>query len=45
MLALCGQPNAADARIVNGIEATPNEFPWAVGLVRINLHRIILTYR
>jgi len=30
--ALCGQANAADARIVNGVQATPNEFPWAVGL-------------
>jgi len=32
-LALCGTPNLADERIVNGVQATPNEFPWVVGLV------------
>jgi len=30
--ALCGTPNLADERIVNGVQATPNEFPWVVGL-------------
>lgn len=29
--ALCGQPNLAN-RIVSGVEAVPNEFPWVVGL-------------
>jgi len=29
---LCGTPNLADGRIVNGVEATPNEFPWIVAL-------------
>ena len=33
MTAACGTPNLADERIVNGVEATPNEFPWVVALV------------
>jgi hypothetical protein len=36
-LALCGTPNLADERIVNGVQATPNEFPWVVGLVSYSL--------
>ena len=36
MIAACGTPNLADERIVNGVEATPNEFPWVVALVSSN---------
>jgi len=28
----CGIPNVAHERIVGGVEATPHEFPWQVGL-------------
>ena len=28
----CGIPNAQPDKIVGGVEATPHEFPWQVGL-------------
>ena len=28
----CGIPNANPEKIVGGVEATPHEFPWQVGL-------------
>ena len=28
----CGQPQGEDKRIVGGMPAEPNEFPWIVGL-------------
>ena len=28
----CGKPNFEDQRIVGGVVADPNEFPWLVGL-------------
>lgn len=29
---ICGKPSVENQRIVGGIEVTPNEFPWIVGL-------------